>query len=142
MIAMSINGISYICLSAYSGLSMVVLGLIRNVLFYVNEIWDKGDTRITRREVIELVVLIVLAVVFSLLTYEGPLSLMSVVATMTYTVSLWQKNTKVYRILGIPIGIAGITYNIYIKSILGAIFEGFSLASAVVGYFREIFRKK
>lgn len=141
MIAMAVMGISYFCLAAYSGLAMVVLGLVRNVMFFVDEITGKTSDKITKRNVGELCILIVMAIGFSFLTYEGPLSLMSVVATMTYTVSIWQKNTKVYRVLGIPIGVAGITYNAYIKSVLGVIFEVLSLISAVVGYLRLLVTK-
>jgi len=67
---------------------------------------------------------------------------MSVAATMIYTISIWQKNTKVYRLLGIPIGVAGMLYSVYIKSILGIVFEGFSFISAVIGSFREILKRK
>lgn len=142
MVGLIIMGISYFCLSAYSGVSMVILGIVRNTMFYIDEVKGKNSEKITKHNVVELTILIVLAAIFSIFTYEGLLSLMSVAATMIYTISIWQKNTKVYRLLGIPIGVAGILYNVYIKSILGIVFEGFSFISAAIGSFREIFKKK
>lgn len=129
-------GMSYFLLSAYAGIAMTLIGIIRNLILFVHE--KKGN----KTNIIELIILFILSGILLSFTYDGPLSLMTFVATMTYTVSIWQKNTKVYKILGIPISIAGITYNVYIKSILGAAFESVSLMSAIIGFIREIFGKR
>lgn len=70
-------------------------------------------------------------------TYDGFLSLLSVFATMLYTYSIWQKKTSIYKILGLPIGILWIAYNIYIMSIFGIILETILTISAIYGYFKE-----
>jgi hypothetical protein len=36
---------------------------------------------------------------------------------------IWQKKTSVYKVLGIPVGIIWVIYNIYIASIFGIILE-------------------
>ncbi len=63
--------------------------------------------------------------------------MMSVFATMLYTFSVWQKNTKVYKLLGTPVETIGIVYNIYIFSIFGIILETIVAISTVIGYLRE-----
>lgn len=136
-LAFIVIGISYFCLKAYTGLAMVVLGIIRNCLFYIDKARGTKGDKITKWSIIELCILFLLSIIFSIWTYEGPLSLMSVVATMTYTVSIWQKNTKIYKIFGIPTSIAGIIYNAYIKSFLGIIFESCTLISALFGLMKE-----
>ena len=62
---------------------------------------------------------------------------MSVAATMLYTYSVWQKNTKVYKWLGVPVSLCWITYNIYISSLFGIILETVLMTSAIIGYLRE-----
>ena len=67
---------------------------------------------------------------------------MSVLATMLYTYSIWQKKTSVYKILGIIIEVIWIIYNIYIFSIFGIIVEIFLTISAIVGSIREYKEKR
>jgi hypothetical protein len=52
---------------------------------------------------------------------------------MIYTYSAWQKNPKIYKILGIPASLCWIIYNIYVKSIFGIILETALLAFELVG---------
>lgn len=72
-----------------------------------------------------------------IITYDGFFSLLSVFATMLYTYFVWQKNTTTYKLLGIPIGILWIAYNIYIFSIFGIILETILLICSISGYILE-----
>ncbi len=131
------TGISYIFLSAYSGLAMVIVATIRNIIFMIDEKKNGKSDKNTTKDYIILAVLLVILISSAILTYNGFLSMMSVAATMLYTYSVWQKNTKVYKILGIPVGIFWIVYNFYIFSIFGIILETILCVSAIVGYIRE-----
>ena len=64
--------------------------------------------------------------------------MLPVVATILYTYSVWQKNTRVYKLLGMPIEAIWVAYNIYIFSIFGLILESILAIATVVGYIREI----
>ena len=64
--------------------------------------------------------------------------LLSVVGTMFYTYSVWQKKTIIYKFMGIPVGISWIIYNIYIMSIFGIILESILLVSSTIGYILEV----
>ena len=90
------TGLSYLFLSAYSGLAMVIVAAIRNVIFVVDE--KKNGKRLTNttKDYIILAVLYLISIIFAVFTYNGILSMISVVATLLYTYSVWQKNTKVY----------------------------------------------
>ena len=57
---------------------------------------------------------------------------MSVIATSLYTFSVWQKNVKVYKYLGIPMGILWISYNIYIMSIVELVLESALFISVLI----------
>ena len=58
-------------------------------------------------------------------------------ATLLYTLSIWQNNTKTYKKYGIFVSIFWITYHIYVKSLFGIILEGLSFLSAIIGLKRE-----
>ena len=62
---------------------------------------------------------------------------MSTFATLLYTLSIWQNNTKTYKKYGIFVSIFWITYRIYVESFFGIILEGLSFLSAIIGLIRE-----
>lgn len=134
------NGIAYILLNAYTGLAMCIVALIRNIIFLIDEKKNGKTDKITKKDIIILVILYLISIISAIFTYDGFLSLLSVFATMLYTYSVWQKKTKVYKLLGIPIGILWILYNIYIKSIFGIILETLLLICSITGYILEIKR--
>ena len=141
-VSMIAEGLSYIFLSAWSGLAMVFVGIIRNLIFMIDEKKNGKSDRITKKDIIILIVLYIIAIISAIYTYEGFWSLMSVFATMLFTYSVWQKKTKIYKILGIPVGLVWIIYNIYIVSLFGIILESLLLISAVIGIVRENKEKK
>ena len=130
-------GLSFICLSAYTGLAMSIVSIIRNVIFAVNEKKNGVSKKTTTNEILMLFTISALIVILSVITFNGFLSLMSVFATLLATYALWQKDTKVFKILGIPTCLLWITYNIYIFSIFGIILETILLTSAIIGFIRE-----
>ena len=131
------SAFSYIFLSAYSGLAMTIVATIRNIIFIIDEKRNGKSENNNTKDYIILAILYLISVISGILTYNGILSMMSVIATMLYTYSVWQKNTKIYKILGIPVGIIWIIYNIYIFSIFGIILETILAVSAIIGYIKE-----
>ncbi len=131
------NGLAYAFLNAYTGLAMCFIALIRNIIFLIDEKKNGKSEKITKKDIVILIILYVIAIAFSVITYDGPLSLLSVVATMLYTYSVWQKKTGVYKMLGIPIGILWILYNLYVKSIFGIALETILLICSTTGYIIE-----
>lgn len=140
--AIVVTGLSYVFLSAWSGLAMVFVAMIRNIIFMIDEKKNGKSEKITKKDIVILFILYAISIISAIYTYEGFLSLMSVFATMLYTYSVWQKKTSIYKILGIPVGIIWIIYNIYIVSIFGIILEVVLLISAAVGVVREYKTKK
>ena len=61
---------------------------------------------------------------------------------MLYTYSVWQKKTSIYKLLGIPVGILWILYNIYVQSIFGIILESLLLICSTTGYILEVKKNK
>ena len=130
IIATIISAISYIFLNAYTGIAMCIVAIIRNLLFTKN----KKNTR-------NLIIIIILTILSSILTFDSYFCLFNIVATIIYTYALWQKNTKIYKLLGIIVNGLMIIYNVYIKSILGIILMAISFTNSIIGYLREIRNK-
>lgn len=135
--SLSSAGLSYVFLSAYTGLAMVFVSIIRNIVLIINEKKNGISKSVTVNEILILFVIYSITIVLSVITFNGYLSLMSVAATMLYTYSVWQKNTKVYKWLGVPVSLCWIAYNIYISSLFGIILETVLMTSAIVGYLQE-----
>ena len=74
-------GLSYVFLSAYSGLAMIFVQLIRNIIFLVDEKKNGKSEKHTKKDYIILAVLFIISIVFGVLTYDGTLSMLPVVAT-------------------------------------------------------------
>ena len=70
-----------------------------------------------------LIFLLIISAFTAVWTYDGLLSLFSIFASVIYTVSVWQKNIKVYKVLGIISGAINIVYFAFIGSIFGIILE-------------------
>lgn len=143
IISMVCGIVAFILLGADLGMAMSVIILLAN--FYY--LWDENKhsarerAKLHTRDYVVLAVVLAGIAVVTWLTYDGMLSLLSVVATVIYEVSIWQKSTKVYKFLGIPVALCWMLYNGFVLSIFGVICEAGMLTASIVGYSREIKKK-
>ena len=115
------NGIAYLLLHAWSGMVMCIIAVIRNIVFIIDENKNGKKDKMGKIDIIVLITFYIACVISAIFTFEGILSLVSIFATMVYTYSVCQKDTKIYKLLGIPVGILWVIYNSYVKSIFGII---------------------
>lgn len=134
--------IAYVFLGAWTGLAMSGVALIRNLIFLYDEKKNGKRETINKTDIVILVILVTILIGSTIFTYDGVFSLFSVFATLLYTLSVWQKKTNIYKLLGIPVGISWIVYNIYLMSIFGIILESILLICSITGYIIEIKNKK
>lgn len=134
--------VAYVLLGAWSGLAMSIVALIRNLFFIVDEKKNGQRDKINKKDIIILVVIYIICIVSAIFTYEGVLSLLPVLSTIIYTFGVCQKNIKIYKLLGIPIEILWVVYNIYIKSLFGTILETVMLGVCTIGYILEVKKNK
>lgn len=129
--------IAYSLLGAWTGLAMCIVVIIRNTIFLLDEKKNGKRETINKTDIIILVTLYSISIIFAIFSYDGIFSLLSVLATLLNTYSVWQKDIKIYKLLGIPTGILWILYNIYIMSIFGIISESLLLICSTSGYILE-----
>lgn len=128
--------IAYILLGAWSALAMIGVALIRNTVFMIGE--NEKRKEIKRKDIIMLIVVYAISIISAIYTYEGLWSLLPVFSTLIYTYSIFQKDIKLYKLLGIPTELCCVCYNFYIKSISAIILGIIPLISSIIGYINEV----
>lgn len=125
-------------LNGYTGAAMSIIMIFRDLTLIIQEAKKAKGKEINKKiDILILIITILLIVVLTIFTYNGPLSLLSVIATLVTTFALWQKDVKAYKLLGIVAGILWLAYNIFIFSIMGIILESILLICSIVGYFKQ-----
>lgn len=127
IVACIFSATGFFFLKAYVGCVMSLIAVVRNILF-ANKKLNKVDS---------LIITILLIVLLSLYTYQNLFSLLPIMATILYSLSVWQDNSKLYKIFGIPIEICWLSYHIYVKSLFGIILETFLFISVIIGVIRK-----
>ena len=125
-------------LNGYTGAAMSIIMIFRDLTLIIQEAKKAKGKEINKKiDILILIITILLIVVLTIFTYNGPLSLLSVIATLVTTFALWQKDVKAYKLLGIVAGILWLAYNIFIFSIMGIILESILLVCYIIGYFKQ-----
>ena len=129
-----LNSIAFIHLGAYTSSAMCAISIFRDIVFIIDEKINGKSERISKKDVALLMLVYGVCGIAIALTYRGPLTLLYTAGSMIYTFSIWQKNNKLYRFLGIPAMIIVIMDSIIIKSVFGAILQGVVLITSIVGF--------
>ena len=136
-----LNSIAFILLGAYTSAIMCAISIFRDIIFIIDEKINGKSDRITKKDVRILIFIYGLSIISIIVTFKGPLTLMYAAGSMLYTYSIWQKNNKVYRVLGIPVTLLVIVDSIIIKSIFGVILQCVVLICSTVGSFKNTDKK-
>ena len=139
IVSMLTGIIVYVLLGADLGMAMSIVIFVANFYYLWDEKQQKGRKKqYFVRDYIVLAVVLLLILVLTIVTYDGPLSLLSVAATTIYEISIWQKSTMWYKFLGIPVAFCWMTYNGSVGSIFGVLCELVMFATSVVGFGIEL----
>lgn len=129
-----LNIIAFLLLGAYTSSAMCAISILRDIIFIIDEKINGKSNTITKKDVGILAFVYSICIIAIACTFKGPLTLLYATASMLYTFSIWQKNNKLYRLLGIPITIIVIVDSIIIKSVFGAILQGVVLITSIAGF--------
>ena len=121
--------IQYVLLCAYTGAAMNILGCIRNTIFS-KLVEHKKDTKLS------VIIFSILFTVFGIATWQGPKSVLIIVAKVLSTLAYGNKNTTIVRCIILTTSSSWLIYNILVHSIAGAACEIFTLVSLITGIIR------
>lgn len=130
-----LNAITFILLGSYTSSAMCAISILRDIIFLIDERINGKSKVITKKDMVLISFIYSLNLISIYFTYNGPLSLLYACGSMLYTYSIWQKNTKIYRFMGIPVTLIVIVDSIVIKSVFGVILQGVVLITSCIGYF-------
>lgn len=137
---------AFFLLSAWSGLLVCVIGAIRNIgLFFSAKQREENNINndaITKGDLWFLAFICILTITAAFFTYQSTISMFPIIGSFLITYAFWQKNTLVYKALGIPTALLWIFYNLYIMSIFGIILEGLLLGIIIIGFTLAVMSRK
>lgn len=122
-------GIQYLLLGAYTGTAMNFVGCVRNYVFSYQV--EKGKKTTLSRALFSAGF-----VLFSLVTWSGPKSLLIAVAKVLSTYAYGCTDTVRMRWIILATSTSWLIYNACIGSVAGIVCEGFTLLSLVVAIVR------
>ncbi len=115
----------YGLLTAFSGMAVCAVGAVRETAFIFTE--DKKEKR-----KYFLLFFALIAVITSALTMKDCYGLLPALASLIAVFSYWQQNPNLTKLLGIPISISMLIYDIMRSSIMGITNEILTLVSIAV----------
>ena len=119
-----LNALTFILLGSYTSSAMCAISIFRDIVFLIDEKINGKSKVITKKDIVLISIIYSLSLISIIATYNGPLSLLYACGSMLYTYSIWQKNTKLYRFMGIPVTLIVIVDSIVIKSVFGVVLQG------------------
>lgn len=135
MISNALFVASYYLLGAYSGAVMSLANVARSFVF------SQSDKKWGRSRA-WLFVFIGISMLGGWLTWEGPISILVIIATIILTVALYSKNQKFMRIMFLFPPLLYVSYNLLNKSIGGIGSDIFCMTSAIIAICRFDIKKK
>lgn len=137
-----LNAIAFILLGAYTSSAMCAISILRDIIFIIDEKINGKSNKITKKDVVILALIYGICGIAIACTFKGPLTLLYATGSMLYTFSIWQKNNKLYRFMGIPVTLIVIIDSIVIKSIFGVILQCVVLITSTIGFFSHKEKKE
>ena len=121
--------IQYFMLCAYTGMAMNLVGCMRNIVF---------TTQVSKNQKTTLTTIIfsTLFFVFGVYTWQGPKSILIIVAKILSTIAFGNKNTTNVRGILFVTCTSWLIYNYCVFSIAGVLCEAFTLCSLIAGIIR------
>ena len=130
-----LNALAFILLGAYTSAAMCGISIFRDIVFTIDQKINGKSDKITKKDVLLLILIYGISISAIIVTFKGFLTLLYAVASMLYTYSIWQKNNKVYRFMGMPVSLISMLDSVYIKSIFGVILQAIVFITSTIGFF-------
>lgn len=87
---------------------------------------------VTKHKNIALYIILLLYITSGILTYNSIIDCLSILATLVYTIFLWQDNIQRIRIGSSIMFSMWMVYDIVVKAYFGALFECFLLITSIL----------
>lgn len=125
----------YAFLNAVSGFASSCISTARNIALYIHFLITKNNNqnKMSIFKIVVFVIITIVTIVVAIFTYENAFSLLPIVATVLFTYGICQNSSLIYKILGVPVSILWLIYNIFVFSLFGIILESITLVCVIAG---------
>jgi len=120
----------YLTLGAVGGAIPNFVGIFRELIFIQQSKYKWANSPLWP------VLFILINFTLAVTTWKSPLSLLPITASAFVTISLWAKKPKITRIIGAPVSICFIIYDICVGSWIGVINESIAIISIISSFIR------
>lgn len=134
VLANLLYGMQYIFLSAWPALGVSVISAVECIIVYYYAKWHAGSNG--KMSLPILILIIIAIIIVSLLTYTDIYSLIPAVATITYTIIVWQPNLLAFRLASAFISACWFVYNLRARAWVSVATSVVEFVSAVVAVAR------
>lgn len=121
----------YCCLGAIAGMIPNFVGIFREVVF-INR-----KTKKWANLIIWPIVFIFINCVLSIITFEEWIDLLPISASIFVTISLWIDNTKLTKLISVPISMMFLIYDLYVGSYVGVLNEIIAISSIAIFFHKK-----
>ena len=123
--------VQFALLGAYSGCLSLLVNIARNLMLTKYQ-----EYRVVRWKG-WAAVFTALPLLFALLTWNGPVSLLPAVGTAAGTIACWTNNARTIRVVNLILGCpCSLTYDALVGSWAGVLNEGLAMAAIVISILR------
>lgn len=122
--------VHYLCLGAFGGAIPNFVGIFRELVFM------QSDKKWTRSPFVPAFFILVnwgLAIS----TWKSALTLLPICASTFVTIALFAKKPKITRMIGAPVSVCFLTYDIFVGSWVGIVNESAAIISIVTSFVRN-----
>ena len=123
--------IHYLFLGGIAGMIPNAVGIFRELVF-INR-----KTQAWANKIIWPILFIAINLCLGISTFHSFYNILPIAASTFVTLSLWIDNPKLTKLITIPVCIAFMIYDFYVKSYIGIINESISIASIVLYFLKE-----
>ena len=127
--------IEYIMLDAYAGVNNSLFGIARSLLFYV---FDKKKKKCPPYVA---VIFLTLVVIFGFISYTDVFSVLPVIISIIFFVSLYTEDMKLYRKVAVIASVLWIIYNIAVNAYVSVFDYSIELISSLIAIYRFDIKK-
>ena len=127
IISTSFFALEYLFLETYTAVLVNIIGIVRAVWFYIDEIKGK------QKNYVSLIVLMVISIICGIVTYQGLVTILSSIAGMFFIVIVWQPSIKYYRLLSTCTTVLWIVHNVIAFTLFGIITEVVMFVMKIIG---------
>lgn len=118
----------FFLLGAYAGAAMNSVGIVRSVSYYKWRSKNRPDW--------VLIGVLTLSVVMTIITWQGMVSLLPLLAMMVAAIAFWQRDEQRLRLLLLGAVPLWFTYNLIFASYAGMLSDGLALFSTSIALYR------